>query len=130
MGKKQELSPAEQLTNFLNFIDACERAYQTAWDEIKLEEKRLQDLLHEIELASCAAERNRAAASLQKSRKRRRENKDVTLLYKQIVEFFQDKGHRDTLNRMRQLLGKQRKEEDYLQKSRIYYPRITENPKG
>ena len=26
---------------------------------------------------------------------------------------FQDKGHRDTLNRMRQLLGRQRKEEDY-----------------
>ena len=64
MGKKQELSPSEQLTNFLNFIDASERAYQTAWDEIKLEEERLQDLLHEIELASCAAERNRAAASL------------------------------------------------------------------
>ena len=32
MGKKQELSPSEQLTNFLNFIDASERAYQTAWD--------------------------------------------------------------------------------------------------
>ena len=123
MGKKQELSPSEQLTNFLNFIDASERAYQTAWDEIKLEEKRLQDLLHEIELASCAAERNRAAASLQKSRQRRRENKDVALLYK-------DKGHRDTLNRMRQLLGRQRKEEDYLQKNRIYHPRITESPKG
>lgn len=51
MGKKQELSPAEQLTNFLNFIDTCERVYLVACDEMNSEEKRLQDFLHEIELA-------------------------------------------------------------------------------
>lgn len=130
MGKKQELSPAEQLTNFLNFVDTCERAYLVACEEMNLEEKRLQDFLHEIELAPSAAERNKAAARLQKSRKRRRENKDTALLYKQIVEFFQEKGHRETLNRMRQLLGRQRKEEEYLYRDRVYYPRVTENPKG
>ena len=130
MGKKQELSPAEQLTNFLNFIDTCERVYLVACDEMNPEEKRLQDFLHEIELAPNAAEINKAAARLQKSRKRRRENKDTALLYKQIVEFFQEKGHRETLNRMRQLLGRQRKEEDYLQRNRIYHPRMTESPKA
>ena len=130
MGKKQELSPAEQLTNFLNFIDTCERVYLVACDEMNSEEKRLQDFLHEIELAPNAAEINKAAARLQKSRKRRRENKDTALLYKQIVEFFQEKGHRETLNRMRQLLGRQRKEEDYLQRNRIYHPRMTESPKA
>ena len=44
-------------------------------------------------------------------------------LNEQVVKFFDEKGHRDTLNKMRQLLGRQRKEEEYLFGERVYKPR-------
>ena len=121
--KKKEPKPSEQIAEFLNFIDQCERAYRIAYDEVNREDKRVQDLLHEVELAQNAAERNRAAARLQKSRRWRRENKDTVLYYKSVVDFFSEKGNRNTLNQMRQLLGRQRKEEEYVNSERIYYPR-------
>ena len=45
-------------------------------------------------------------------------------LNEQVVKFFDEKGHRDTLNKMRQLLGRQRKEEEYLFGERVYKPRV------
>jgi len=40
-----------------------------------------------------------------------------------LVKFFEDQKNRDTLNRLRQLLGQQRKEEEYLLGERTYKPR-------
>ena len=108
----------------LNFVDECERIYQTAYEQVGMEDKRVQDLLHEVEFARGASERNRAAARLQERRRWRRENKDTAQYYKCVVEFFHEKGNRNTLNQMRQLLGRQRKEEEYLGSSRTYYPRV------
>jgi len=116
-------TPAERLAEFLGFIDQCYTDYQSAYDAVNAEDKRLQDLLHEMEFAADKAERNRVATRLQNSRKERRRNKDTAKLNEQVVKFFDEKGHRDTLNRMRQLLGRQRKEEEYLFGERVYKPR-------
>ena len=67
-----------------------------------------------MEFASDKAERNRVATRLQNSRRRRRKNKDMVKRNELIVKFFEEKGNRDTLNHMRQLLGRQRKEEEFL----------------
>ena len=45
-------------------------------------------------------------------------------VYKRQVKFFEEQKNRDTLNRMRQLLGQQRKEEEYLDGERVYKPRV------
>lgn len=116
--------PSEQLTDFLNFIDACISRYIYAFDNVGQEDKRLQDLLHEIEFASNKAERNKAATKLQHSRRIRRENKDEAKLYEKIAKFFEEKENRNALNRLRQLLGQQRKEEEYLSSTRTYNPRV------
>ena len=108
---------------FLDFIDQCCADYRYAYEAVNEEDKRLQDLLHEIEFAPDKAERNRVATKLQNSRKERRRNKDIVKLNEQVVKFFDEKGHRDTLNKMRQLLGRQRKEEEYLFGERVYKPR-------
>lgn len=117
-------TPAEHLTEFLNFVDQCCAGYKAAYEAVNEEDRRLQDLLHEMEFASDKAERNRVATKLQNSRKRRRKNKDTVKLNEQVVKFFEEKGSRDTLNRMRQLLGRQRKEEEYLLSERTYTPRV------
>lgn len=122
MGKKT--SPAEELTEFLNYIDAAAQEYRYAYDIVNEEDRRLQDLLHEMEFAEDRTERNRVAARLQKSRRLRRENKDIVQKNERLVKFFEDQKNRETLNRMRQLLGQQRKEEEFLKSKRIYKPRV------
>ena len=117
-------SPAEEISRFLNFVDACKSEYQYASDAVNEEDRRLQDLLHEMEFAADKAERNRVATKLQKSRRRRRENKDMVKLNEEIVRFFEGQKNRETLNQMRQLLGRQRKEEEYLNGERTYKPRV------
>lgn len=99
-------TPAEQLAEFLSFIDQCNRDYAFYREAMAEEDKRLQDLLHEMEFASDKAERNRVATRLQNSRRRRRKNKDMVKRNELIVKFFEEKGNRDTLNHMRQLLGR------------------------
>ena len=86
--------------------------------------RRLQDLVHAMEFAVDKSERNRVATKLQQSRKYRRQNKDIVKRNERIVKFFEEQKNRDTLNRMRQLLGQQRKEEEYLDGERAYKPRV------
>ena len=102
-------SPAQQLEMFLNYVDLCVREYNYARDQVKAEENSLQDYLHELEFAPDKAARNRVATKLQQSRKLRRKNKDIVLRNERMVKFFEEQNNRATLNRMRQLLGQQRK---------------------
>ncbi len=120
----KEIKPSKQLEDFLNFLDQCAKEYKYASDNMSKEDKRLQDLLHEIEFAADKAERNRVATSLQKSRKERRKHKDMVKLYERIVKFSEDQDNRRTFNLLRQLLGQQRKEEEYLQSNRAYKKRV------
>ena len=121
---RAEPKPSEQLEAFLDFVDHCASRYNLAYSNVNTEDKRLQDLLHAIELAPDKAERNRAATRLQQRRKKRREDKDTVILYEEIVRFLGDERNHKTLERMQQLLGRQRKEEEYLYSERTYKPRV------
>lgn len=121
---KKKKSPAGHLEEFLNFVDECTREYRVAYDVVNEEDRRLQDLVHEMEFAADKLERNRVATKLQSSRRLRRQNKDIVKRNEQVVKFFEEQNHRTTLNKIRQLLGRQRKEEEYLQGERIYKPRV------
>lgn len=128
MGK--ESSPAKALEEFLNAVAASKQEYQYAYDAVNEEDRRLQDLLHEMEFAPNKAERNRSATKLQQSRRRRRECKDIVKKNEKLVKFFEEQKNRETLNRMRQLLGQQRKEEEYLASERTYKPRMNQEAEG
>lgn len=120
----KEIEPSRHLEDFLNFLDQCAREYRYASDNMATEDKRLQDLLHELEFAADKAERNRVATSLQRSRRERRRSKDKVKLYERIVKFSEDQNNRRTINLLRQLLGQQRKEEEYLRSNRTYKKRV------
>lgn len=122
MGKSKEAS--EVLSEFLDFLDACERQYQAARDAVGLEDRRLQDLLHELEFAQDKAERNRVATKFQRSRRERRRQKDEVQRLELIVNFFNELNNKNTVKKMRNLLGRQRKEEEFLKGKRIYKPRV------
>lgn len=123
--EKKTKSPAEQLAVFLNFVDQCTTEYRLACDMVSEEDKRLQDLLHGIEFSENRPEADKELTKLRRSRKVRRENKDAVKRYQLIVEFFNDQNNKATLNKMRQLLGRQRKEEEFLNGKRVYKPRAS-----
>lgn len=120
------MAPSEVIQDFLNAIRQWETDYQMAFDAVGLEDKRLQDLLHEIELSENAKAKNRAATKLKNSRKARRESKDKVLMLENIVQFFNDPQNRKVLNQLEQLLGRQRKQEKMLSSERTYRPRVEE----
>ena len=117
-------TPAQSLEAFLNAVDQCVLDYRLAADTVNEEDRRLQDLLHAMEFAADKAERNRVATRLHNSRKIRRQNKDIMQQNELIVRFFEEEQNRKVLNKLRQLLGRQRKEEEFLTGERVYKPRV------
>ena len=120
---------SDVLQEFLNYIDQCRNAYQLAQGAVELDDKRLQDLLHELEFAENVNEKRRSGTKLQQSRRERRRQKDEVKRLRLLIEFFNDPANKSTLNKMRQLLGRQRKEEEFLNGDRIYKPRVTKQTK-
>lgn len=123
---KREKEPSEVLSDFLNYIDRIRYEYKAAEDAMKTEDKRLQDLLHELEFAEDKAARNRVATKLQKSRRARRRQKDEMMRLELIVQFFDEQTPKSAINKMRQLLGRQRKQEEFLNGERHYNKRVQE----
>lgn len=117
---------SEVLSDFLKFIRRCEDDYQAAREAVGVEDKRLQDLLHEMEFADGENAKRRAATKLQQSRRERRRQKDEMQRLELIVNFFGELNHKNTLKKMEQLLCRQRKVEEYLNGERVYYPRVKE----
>lgn len=122
MSEKKQ-SPSTHIETFLNFIDQCKRDYQIAYDAVGDFDKLQQDLLHEMEFAENKAERNKVATKMQRMRIERRKSKDAVKELEDIVSFFEEPSHKNTINKMRQLLGKQRKTEEFLRSERVYKPR-------
>ena len=121
---KQEKDPSEVLSEFLNYIDRIRYDYKAAHDAVKKEEKRLQDLLHDIEFAEGENEKRRAGTRLQQSRRNRRRKKDEMMRLELVVQFFDEPTQKSSINKMRQLLGKQRKQEEFLDGERHYNKRV------
>lgn len=122
----EKIEVSEVITNFLNYVDQVKADYQAAHTAVGVEDKRLQDLLHALEFAENENEKRRAGTRLQQSRKERRKQKDEVKRLRIVVEFWNEPENKKTLNRLRQLLGRQRKEEEYLNSERVYKPRMEE----
>lgn len=117
---------SENIKAFLDFVDESRKVYTYALDNMHREEKKLQDFLHAIEFESSAKERSKICTKLHRSRKARRDYKDMVEEYEEIVKFFQDPQHKKTMDQMTNLLGRVRKVEKY-HHERQYFPRVKED---
>lgn len=115
--------PSKMLEDFLEFAKECRETYQISYSCVGDEDKRLQDLLHALEFTDNKYEMHAEALKLWESRKERRRNKDTALLYSNLAQYFQSASGQKFLNELRQLLGRQRKEEEYLMGRREYRKR-------
>lgn len=117
------MTVSEQIKSFLDFVDDNRHLYELSLENMKKEEKRLQDFLHAIEFESNAKERSKICTKLHNSRKSRRHYKDLVEVSEPVARFFQDPQNKKTLDKMTQLLGTVRRVEEYHQ-NRQYYPRV------
>ena len=122
--KKEPPVPSKKLEEILGWIGETEEAYKAARAGRKAEDDRLQDLIHDVELAENKEAERKAAAALRESRRTRRMHKDREMELVYICNFFQEGTNRKILNGMRQLLGNQRKREEFLHGERHYNRRV------
>lgn len=128
MQKKEKESLAQHLEEFLAWVKECQRQFEEAQAAVHYEERRLQDLLHEMEFAPDRDARNRAATKLQQSRRRRRASKDIAMRNELVVEFFGKQENKSLLKRMAETSRRQRDREKFLDGERVYTPRVKEQP--
>ena len=122
---KQE-RPSEQLDTFIRFARRCQEEHKAAFDSVGEEDKRLQDLLHAVEFSGEKYELHAEALKLRESRRVRRRDKDQAELYREMAQFFQDAQGQKVLSQLSQLLGRQRKQEQYLEGHREYRKRVSD----
>lgn len=125
--KRGDILPSDTISDFLDFLDDVIYAYDENAQAEDLEDKRLQDLLHELEFSKNAKERNKVATKFAKSRQKRRIAKDERMMLEKIVDFCSIKENKDCIKRMRKLLNDQRIQEQMLLGERSYHPRVTED---
>lgn len=114
MGRpKQNEKRSENISVFLGFVDQALKDYDWASEMVDLENKRQQDLLHDIEFITSSKDRNKLCTKLHRSRKDRRWYKDIVEETEPIRTFFRDPQNKKVLEQMKQLLGTVRKAENY-----------------
>ncbi len=112
--------PSEVISEFLNYLDQIKSDYKIAYDIVGAEDKKDQDYKHDMELAPTESEFIKASRRYRRGRRTRRANKDKVLELEEIIRFLDELNHKSTFNKMKQLLGKQRKIEEYLASDRHY----------
>ena len=116
--------PSTYLSDFFNFVSDAQVRYRICSEEMNNQEKLTQDYLHSLELDDLdRGERSKIATKLALNRKDRRYYKDRVEELEPIVEFFKDPNNKKVFDKLTQVLGVVRKQEEY-HKTRTYKPRV------
>lgn len=118
-----EMKPSEVLQDFLTFMKECQKEYQACTIEVHKHDKRVQDFLHGLEFAENRQERIRIATQVSQSRRERRKLKDRAHILEECARFYGDKSNKQFFDKLRSLVVKQEKEEEFLEGDRVYKPR-------
>lgn len=112
------------LAALIAMLDNAVKDYEWNYNEVNKLDRLTQDYLHSLELEILSyQDRARIATKLSKTRRERRDHKDLAMALEPLVEFLtSDRGQR-MLNDLREALGKTRKVEAYME-TRRYYPRV------
>lgn len=121
-----EKKVSEQIKLFLDFIDECGELNSMAYDGVGEEDKRHQDLMHEIEFEEDPDKIAEIGMRVHQNRVQRRVYKDIYAVTAPVVKFAREPQNKKTLDLARQLLGEVRKVEKR-QENRTYIPRIKED---
>ena len=119
-----EKRPSEVITDFIKFLEAADREYESAYADVGKEDSRVQTFLHDMEFAPDGKERNKIATRLQQSRRARRKGKDRVQLYGRIHDFLADRQSQNLMKALRRLQSEQVTVEKYLFGNREFKNRV------
>lgn len=115
---------SEIISSFLKLIDSVSKEYQIAFDMVGEKDKETIDFMHEVELNKLKQnEKAKMMTRLVEIRKERRYWKNKVDEYQSLNELLNDKEFKKTIEQLKQVLGKVRKAENYLE-DREYKPRV------
>ena len=110
------------ISNFCNMVNEVTRDYEWNRAEVNRLDKLTQDYLHQLELNDLAYhERAKIATQLTKCRRLRRESKDTVEILEPFIDFIESDKGKQTMNLMREALGKTRKVEKYMENRTYRY---------
>lgn len=117
------------ISNFCNMVNEVTRDYEWNKSEVNRLDKLTQDYLHQLELNDLAyRERAKIATQLTKCRRLRRESKDTVEILEPFIDFIDSEKGKQTMNLMREALGKTRKVEKYME-NRTYRYKVLDTDK-
>ena len=125
--KETDKKPSETINEFLLFLEAVKREYESAYEAVGKEDARVQDILHGLEFADNKAERNKVATQAHRSRQYRREQKDRVQLYEKVYKFYTDSANQHLIKALRRLMNEQVGAEKYLSGERKYTKRVNDD---
>lgn len=120
--KKPRNAPhfSSTISDFCKMVDEAKSDYEWNKTEITRLERLTQDYLHQLELGDLSySERAKVATQLAKCRRLRRDSKDTVEILDPFIEFIDSEKGKQTMNLMREALGKTRKVESRME-NRIY----------
>jgi hypothetical protein len=123
MKKKNKPKPSEVIKAFLDYLADSQKEYQASCTEMFAEDKKHKDFVHAIEFENNSKERSKIATQFNISRNRRRKAKDRSLEFERAAKFYTDKSNKPFIDKLRSMVKDQKKEEEWLESERTYYPR-------
>ena len=111
---------SETISNFCDMVTEVKSDYEWNKTEVNRLDRLTQDYLHQLELNGLDyRERAKVATQLTKCRQLRRASKDTVETLEPFIEFIESDRGKQTMNFMKEALGKTRKVENYM-KNRTY----------
>ena len=111
-----------QIKDFITLVEAAEKDYNYYYEQVGIQDKLSQDILHKLELEDLDdAELNETAIMLQTNRKDRRYYKDRIEELKPLYDFYNE--NKTLISKLKNTLGATRKAEGY-HEHRTYKPRV------
>ena len=116
------MKSSSSISEFLNFVLQTEKEYRSTCEAAEKCNKKIEDLLHDIEFAQNKRECNKASWETHQYRVLRRTHKDKLAELSPIVNFIND--NKKAIEKLKQVLGEVRKAEELNSSERKYYPRM------
>lgn len=123
---KQNPKFSATISNFCDMVADVKADYEWNREEVNRLDKLTQDYLHKLELEGLDyRERAKVATQLSKCRQLRRASKDTVEILEPFMEFIDSDKGRQTMNLMREALGKTRKVESKMETRTYRYKVLT-----
>ena len=129
MNKKNDPRFSERIKDICTMFDDVVKDHEWHGEQVNRMDQLTQDYLHKLELDGLKyEERAKVATQLAKCRQERRQHKDAVIILDPLVEYLETENGKRLLNLLREVLGKTRKAEAYMQ-TRMYFPRVLKEEK-